>query len=112
MEDYEDFIEDVFIQGGEVIFDEKDWVILVIEDEIGINRNIKLSLVYFNVEVVIDFVKEGSVNGWVFLKKMLGFIQISFRGVFIYVFFFIVFLNQYLDIGGDVNCLFDIGNFG
>ncbi len=111
-EDYEDFIEDVPIQGGEAILDEKDRAILATEDEIGTNRNIKLSPVYFNAEVAIDFVKEGSVNGRVPSKKMLGFIQISPRGVPIHAFSLTALLNQYPDIGGDVNCLLDIGNSG
>ncbi|MEM6344934.1 MAG: hypothetical protein AAF927_13670 [Bacteroidota bacterium] len=74
--------------------------------------NVKLQPVWFTADIEMDFVKKGAVGGRVPSKKMLGFIQIGPEGVPIPTSDFVSLLERYPAIGGEVDCLIDIGDSG
>lgn len=76
------------------------------------NLGVKLVPVWFTADVEMAFVKQGNVKGRVPSKKMLGFIQIAPEGVPIPANDFVSLLKQYPAIGGEIDCVVDIGNSG
>ncbi len=95
---------------GEAYMDQNGKIQVVQGAEIGKPWGIKLSPVYFTADVNLDFVKEGKANGKVPSKKMLGFVQISPAGVPIPRDALSDLLVKYPDIGGEVDCVVDIGD--
>ncbi|GJM31693.1 MAG: hypothetical protein DHS20C18_06940 [Saprospiraceae bacterium] len=95
---------------GEAYMDQNGDILAVQGAEVGKPWGIKLSPVYFTADVEMDFVKEGKVNGRVPSKKLLGFVQISPAGVPIPRDALSDLLVKHPDIGGDVDCVVDIGN--
>lgn len=78
----------------------------------GINLEIELVPVYFDADVLIDDVEEGKVDGFVPSKKMLGYLQVSPRGVIIPPEEFAALLNAQNGLGGPLSCLVNINNSG
>ncbi len=97
---------------GEAYMDQNGKIRVVQGAEVGKPWGIKLSPVYFTADVNLDFVKEGKVNGRVPSKKILGFVQISPAGVPIPRDALSDLLVKHPDIGGDVDCLLDVGDSG
>ncbi len=74
--------------------------------------DVKLVPVWFTADVDMAFVKQGAVKGRVPSKKMLGFIQIGPEGVPIPAADFVNLLEQNPAIGGEIDCVIDIGDSG
>ncbi len=70
--------------------------------------NIKLTPVYFDADVQIDDVTQGANNGRVVSQRMLGYLQLSPRGVFIDEESFAELLTLMNGLGGPVDCLVKI----
>ncbi len=76
----------------------------------GVTENVVMQPVYFDAEVLIDNVVQGSVNGKVPSKKMLGYVQLSPRGEPISPELFAQLLDtQSGSLGGPVDCIVNIG---
>jgi len=78
----------------------------------GVNLGIELVPVYFDADVLVDDVEEGKVDGFVPSKKMLGYLQVSPRGVIIPPEQFAALLVAQNGLGGPVNALININNSG
>src|SRR5258708_282630 len=73
-------------------------------------EKIDLQPIYFDADVEIDYVTTGAVGGRVPSKGMLGYVQLSPRGVPLSAELFSQLLNsQFGAIGGPVDCVIDIG---
>lgn len=71
---------------------------------------VKLIAVYFDADVQIDNVTQGAKNGKVFTQRMLGYLQLRPRGVFIDAEDFASMLTKMDGIGGPVDCIVNINN--
>ncbi len=72
--------------------------------------DIELVAVYFDADVKIDNVIQGANNGMVKGQGILGYIQLSPRGVFIDQEDFAALLTQHEGIGGPVDCMVNIND--
>ena len=70
--------------------------------------DINLVPVYFDADVKIDDVTQGAVNGKVLSQRMLGYLQLSPKGVFISDEDFAALLTQMQGLGGPVDCSVNI----
>jgi hypothetical protein len=70
--------------------------------------NIKLTPVYFDADVQIDDVTQGASNGKVVSQRMLGYLQLSPRGVFVDEESFTELLTLMNGLGGPVDCMVKI----
>jgi hypothetical protein len=69
---------------------------------------IKLVPVYFDADVQIDDVTQGATNGRVVSQRMLGYLQLRPRGIFIDAEHFAELLTQMNGLGGPVDCTVNI----
>lgn len=97
---------------GEVFMDQNGKVKPVGSNEIGTPWNVTLTPVKFTANVHIDDVKEGAVNGSVLSKEMIGYVQISPVGTPIPRDALAQLLRERPEIGGQVDCVVDIGKTG
>lgn len=74
----------------------------------SIPQPIKLTPVYFDADVQIDDVTQGATNGRVTSQRMLGYLQLSPRGVFIDEESFAELLTKMNSLGGPVDCMVNI----
>ena len=74
----------------------------------SISQPIKLTPVYFDADVLIDDVTQGASNGKVTSQRMLGYLQLSPRGVFIDEESFAELLTLMNGLGGPVDCMVNI----
>lgn len=73
-------------------------------------QNVKLVPVYFDADVQIDDVIQGATNGRVLGQRMLGYLQIAPRGVFIDAGHFADLLDEMNGLGGPVDCMVNINS--
>lgn len=73
---------------------------------------VKLVPVYFDADVKIDNVTQGATDGKVLGQRMLGYLQLAPRGVFIDAEDFASMLTQMQGLGGPVDCVLNINNGG
>ncbi len=102
-------------QNGEVYVDEYDTKKVVDGTTSAADRTseVKLSPVYFDADVDIDFVKSGSKQGKVPSKGMLGYVQLAPKGQPIPDYLFRDLLRQQFgSLGGPVDCVINIGETG
>jgi hypothetical protein len=76
----------------------------------GQSLDVKLVPVYFDADVQIDGVTQGASNGKVLSQRMLGYLQISPKGVIIDEEQFAALLTQMNGLGGPVDCMVKINN--
>jgi len=74
----------------------------------GTALNIKLTAIYFDADVKIDDVTQGASNGQVVSQRMLGYLQLSPKGVFIDGNSFAELLTVMNGLGGPVDCMVKI----
>ncbi len=74
----------------------------------GQSLDVKLVPVYFDADVQIDDVTQGASNGKVLSQRMLGYLQISPKGVIIDDEQFAAMLTQMNGLGGPVDCMVKI----
>jgi hypothetical protein len=74
----------------------------------GQNLSVKLVPVYFDADVKMDDVTQGATDGFVQSRRMLGYIQLSPRGVFIDPEQFAQLLTKMDGLGGPVDCTVNI----
>ncbi len=110
--DFEPYAVDQFQAAGEIFLNEDGKIDVVSGVEVGKTRDIKLVPVYFTADIDIDFVKEGKVKGRVPSKKMVGHIQLAPTGTPIPQTDLVNLLNSNPAIGGEIDCVIDIGNSG
>lgn len=70
--------------------------------------DVKLIAVYFDADVKIDDVTQGASNGKVISQRMLGYLQLRPRGVFIDAEDFASLLTKMNGLGGPVDCMVNI----
>lgn len=70
--------------------------------------DVKLVPVYFDADVKIDDVTQGATDGKVLSQRMLGYLQLRPRGVFIDAEDFAALLTQLQGLGGPVDCTVNI----
>jgi len=74
----------------------------------SIQLDVKLVPVYFDADVMIDDVVQGGSNGKVLSQRMLGYLQLRPRGVFIDQEDFANLLTLMNGLGGPVDCMVNI----
>lgn len=70
--------------------------------------DVKLVPVYFDADVQIDDVTQGASNGKVLSQRMLGYLQLAPKGVFIDAEHFAELLTKMQGLGGPVDCMLNI----
>lgn len=73
---------------------------------------VRMVAVYFDADVQIDGVTQGAVNGKVPSKRMVGYLQLAPKGIVISPELFRDLLLFQNGLGGQVDCLVDIGGSG
>lgn len=76
----------------------------------GILLDVELIPVFFDADLKIDNVVQGAANGLVPAQRILGYLQISPKGVIIDDEHFAALLNEMEGLGGPVDCMVKINN--
>ncbi|MDB5206003.1 MAG: hypothetical protein JWR72_1078, partial [Flavisolibacter sp.] len=96
----------------------KDYGVYIDDDghaaDVGAGKflDVKLVPVYFDADVQIDDVTQGAADGKVLSQRMLGYLQLSPKGVFIDEGDFADLLLKMQGLGGPVDCTVNIHNSG
>lgn len=110
-----EFVRTWVREDGEVFVDEYDTKKVVdgMTSAADKTSEVKLSPVYFDADVDIDFVESGAKQGKVPSRGMLGYVQLAPKGQPIPDYLFRDLLReQFGSLGGPVDCVIDIGETG